>query len=268
LGLVSYKEKLIRELEELKEKLSKKKEVANEIEKQIKELEYDEREYQTLKNEIEVVETRKSELISTISKLKERQDLLTARLQSLEKRLEEIKAVELELNKVVRFLNVLERIRKLYSKDGLQRRIRAVARPLIESYTRSLFLMFGLDYDDLKINEDYEVTLIGAGGEQSIDSISGGERTALALALRLSLARALTGSTLEFMMLDEPTVNMDESRRRELIRMLKRISEGEGVIPQLIIVTHDHEIEEAADSVYLVKKEDGISKVYIQGELD
>jgi len=268
LGIVSYKEELVKELDNLRKIIKEKKNIIDDIKSQVGELMYDNQKYQMLKNEIEVIEAKRSELISITSKLRERYSLLSERLQSLRSRLRDIETTELELKRIVRFLNILEGIRKLYSKDGLQRKIRALARPLIESYTRNLFLMFGLDYDDLKIDEDYEVTLVGSGGEQRIDSISGGEKTALALALRLSLARVLTGSTLEFMMLDEPTVNMDESRRRELIRMLKRISEGEGVVPQLIVVTHDQEIEEAADLVYLVRKENGISKVYVQGSID
>ncbi|MBO7158825.1 MAG: hypothetical protein J6V46_00935 [Methanobrevibacter sp.] len=50
---------------------------------------------------------------------------------------------------------------------------------------------------------------------------------------------------------------MDSYRRQELINILHSISE----IPQMLIVTHDFELEAAADTVIKVEKENGISKV-------
>ena len=58
-------------------------------------------------------------------------------------------------------------------------------------------------------------------------------------------------------MLDEPTIHLDAYRRQELIELLKRMS----IIPQMIIVTHDPDLEEAADHILRVKKEEGKSTI-------
>ena len=58
-------------------------------------------------------------------------------------------------------------------------------------------------------------------------------------------------------MLDEPTIHLDTYRRQELIDILKRMS----IIPQMIIVTHDADLEEAADNIIKVEKEEGNSLV-------
>ncbi|RLF11513.1 MAG: hypothetical protein DRJ98_03190, partial [Thermoprotei archaeon] len=77
-----------------------------------------------------------------------------------------------------------------------------------------------------------------------------------------AIARALAGPRLELMMLDEPTVHLDDERRRELVEVLKKFfREGPRILPQLILVTHDREVEEAADTVYLVTRERGYSRV-------
>jgi len=83
--------------------------------------------------------------------------------------------------------------------------------------------------------------------------------------LRLAIARAVAGPKLELMMLDEPTIHLDEERRRELVEVLKKFfREGPRVLPQLILVTHDREVEEAADVVYVVSREAGYSKVKLE----
>jgi exonuclease SbcC len=62
------------------------------------------------------------------------------------------------------------------------------ARPLLERSTRDLFERFNLAYSDIKIDDDYNISVLGSAGEQDIDQISGGERVALAIALRLAIA--------------------------------------------------------------------------------
>ena len=57
--------------------------------------------------------------------------------------------------------------------------------------------------------------------------------------------------------MDEPTIHLDSSRRHELINLLKDMS----LLPQMIIVTHESQLENAADNIIKVEKENGISKV-------
>ncbi len=57
--------------------------------------------------------------------------------------------------------------------------------------------------------------------------------------------------------LDEPTIHLDSFRRHELINLLKDMT----VLPQMIIVTHESQLENAADNLVKVEKNNGISKV-------
>ncbi|MCD6420959.1 MAG: AAA family ATPase, partial [Thaumarchaeota archaeon] len=116
-------------------------------------------------------------------------------------------------------------------------------------------------YSDLKLDEDYNVYVYGRFGEQSIDSLSGGEKTAIALCLRLGIASALIGDRLKCVLMDEPTTHLDPERRRELVKLLTNFRGERGLIPQTIIVTHDPEIEQAADQVYHVTLREGYSTV-------
>ena len=171
----------------------------------------------------------------------------------------EAKAAEKKL--VDGYISVLGKVRDAYGKDGIQKMIRARARPLLEKTTRDLFERFNLAYSDIKIDDDYNISVIGPSGEQDIDQISGGERVALAIALRLAIAQVLSGR-IETVIMDEPTTHLDEERRKELVNILNSFfREGGRIIPQMLIITHHNEIEEVADVVYSVKKKEGYSSV-------
>ena len=107
------------------------------------------------------------------------------------------------------------------------------------------------------MDDEYDVTVYGPEGESSMSMVSGGEKIAIALALRLGITRAMSKGELDTILLDEPTIHLDSSRKHELINLLKDMS----VLPQMIIVTHESQLENAADNLIKVEKENGISKV-------
>jgi len=109
----------------------------------------------------------------------------------------------------------------------------------------------------LTIDDDYEVTVYGPEGESSMSMVSGGEKIAIALALRLGITQAMANGELDTILLDEPTIHLDSSRKHELINLLKEMSS----LPQMIIVTHEAQLENAADNLIKVEKENGISRV-------
>ena len=172
----------------------------------------------------------------------------------------EIKKLDLlstELDRLRRFKGLLEKIRSVFHKDRLQRELRLKARPLIEDYTREVFNGFNLPYTDLTLTDDYSIKVHSPRGAETLDMLSGGERIAAALALRVGLSRALSGPVMELIILDEPTIHLDVLRRRELVDVIKRLA----TIPQTIVVTHDKEFEEGADRIIEVQKADGVSVV-------
>jgi len=182
---------------------------------------------------------------------------LKGEIGSSEKGLLELKEKEKEREKLSKFLALLEDIRRMFHKDELQRDLRTRALPLIESYTREIFDMFDLPYTDLELTDDFNVVVFSPHGEESVDMLSGGERIAAALALRMGIAKALSGSAMELIILDEPTIHLDSQRRQDLVEIIKKLS----LVPQTIVVTHDKEFEQAADRLIVVEKVHGISKV-------
>ena len=90
------------------------------------------------------------------------------------------------------FIKFLKDIREIYSKDGLQKDIRLAFKPQIERYTQNFFSKFDFDYSGLVLCEDYDISIVGASGESDISMASGGEKIAIALALRLGITNTLS----------------------------------------------------------------------------
>ncbi len=91
-------------------------------------------------------------------------------------------------------------------------------------------------------------------------SLSGGERSAAALTLRMAIAFVLTRQ-LSWIILDEPTHNLDERSVKLLSFMLRE--KLPALVDQIFVITHNPEIEKAATgSLYWLqreKNEDGVT---------
>ena len=160
-----------------------------------------------------------------------------------------------ELENVRRYVKVLEEIRETYGKNGVQRTIRATVKPLIQQYTKENFERFNFPYNDLKLDEDYHITI----DDNSVEMLSGGEQISIALALRLGITETISKGKMECLLLDEPTNHLDSVRVGELSNLLGGID----IVPQVLIVTHEQELERIADTLIKIVKNDGISEAIL-----
>ena len=128
-------------------------------------------------------------------------------------------------------------------------------KPQIEKYTQDFFNKFDFDYSGLNLTEDYDISITGPSGDSDIGMASGGEKIAIALSLRLGIASAITANIIETILLDEPTTYLDEFIKQEFVSVIQSIS----LVPQMIIITHDAELENAANNIVTVEKRNGQS---------
>lgn len=89
----------------------------------------------------------------------------------------------------------------------------------------------------------------------------GGVKDVAALALRLAVWSLRGGRTRPLIVLDEPFKNPSKGYRPKVAKLLKRLSRDLGL--QIIMVTHDEELIEHADKVFLVKRVRKVSHVEI-----
>jgi exonuclease SbcC len=252
-----YEKKVATTREELS---NKELELAGTLES-IAKLNYDEKLHSRKQDSFDAEVNSRNGLEKEIAGMIEKKKTADYEIANCDEKLKGLEKKEREKRHVDNFIGLLNKIRTAYGKDGVQKMIRARARPLLERSTRDLFERFNLAYSDIKIDDDYNIAVIGPSGEQQIEQISGGERVALAIALRLAIAQVLSGRV-ETIIMDEPTTHLDEERRKELVNILSSFfREGGRIIPQMLIITHHPEIVDVADVIYTVKKQDDYSIV-------
>ena len=261
LPIAELKPKLESNVKTAEKNLKDQQKLVSQTTQEIQKLDYSETEHEKKDEILESQTTIKSELEKTIVGIESEKKTADAEAENQERKLESLDKKAREKKILDAFVKLLNTIRKAYGKDGIQKMIRARAGPLLERSTRDFFERFNLAYSDIKLDDDYNISVIGPAGEQDIDQISGGERVALAIAFRLAIAQVLSGRV-ETIIMDEPTTHLDEIRRNELVNILNSFfREGGRIIPQMLIISHHHEIEDVADVIYSVTKEKEYSKV-------
>lgn len=236
-------------------------------------------------NEISVLEERISTLTDEIGKYSDARETYTQRKKELDEISEQTKKEEIQLatkNKEVELLKkridelneeilekekVREQINYLRSlQDWLQAKFLS----MIDLTERNVMAKLRTDFSNLfsewftllvpeglsaKLDEDFTPQMINEDYELEYDFLSGGERTAVALAYRLALNQILNSmlskiKTKDIVLLDEPTDGFSAEQLDKMRDLFEEINSD-----QVILVSHEQKIEGFVDHVIRIKKE-------------
>ncbi len=258
-------------LEELEEKLRELEEGVERLRGEVSRARGRMEELERLLAEAEEAEKRLEELREREASVSQELAAARAALEMIKRDEEELKRLEEEAGRLRRLIKryeevvgVLRRIREALHPDrGAPRVLRRQTRDVMVYYLKEILERFNFDLVDVALEDDYTVVITTHEGRKTVDMLSGGERVAVAIAFRLALAKAAAGKV-ESLIMDEPTVHLDEERRGELVNIIRSSLDAAG-LTQLIVVTHDREVEEAADHVIEVRKVNGVSEVVEKG---
>jgi exonuclease SbcC len=110
------------------------------------------------------------------------------------------------------------------------------------------------------IDEDFTPIVEQSGYGLEVESLSGGEKTSVALAYRLALNTIVkqVTSTMKsnLLILDEPTDGFSKEQLFKMRDILKELN-----CDQVILVSHEKELETVADHIYRVRKDGNTSTV-------
>ena len=226
-----------------------------EVDNKIEDLHFDVSLLQQYQQEQLSLQNKYYPLVKEIGQIENNIKYNQSKIDSIDDKIKQNKENKEKVETLDEFILFLKDIRELYSKDGLQKNIRLSFKPQIEKYTQSFFSKFNFDYSGLKLSDDYDIIITGPSGESDISMVSGGEKIAIALSLRLGIAQSVTANTIETILLDEPTTYLDEFRKQEFVNVIQDIS----LVPQMILITHDPELENAADNIIIIEKKNGQS---------
>jgi DNA repair protein SbcC/Rad50 len=122
-----------------------------------------------------------------------------------------------------------------------------------------------METGDISVEADSNFTPIisQSGYSLSVNSLSGGEKTSVALAYRLALntmLKKIAGMDNALLILDEPT---DGFGKEQLFRLRQVLNELNSA--QIIMVSHERELESFADKIYRVTKDGNQSRIEVVG---
>jgi exonuclease SbcC len=123
------------------------------------------------------------------------------------------------------------------------------------------FYMLVSDSFNVKLSDDFTPIVEQQDYEIDYAYLSGGERTAIALAYRLALNQVINSflsriKTRDLVILDEPTDGFSEQQLDKMRDVLQQLN-----VKQLIIVSHEQKMEGFVENVIKFRKESGITKV-------
>lgn len=262
-GILEERERIRSVLKEVSEELSSNQRRAVDLNERILALSFDESSLEEVKRELSSAEEKLKDALKSKGELEGVLKGLLERKEELALKSENLRKLRGRKEKLEAFRSRTQKVRDLFSRDkGVQSALREGAKPMVERELNEIFGAFGFDYDSVELDDDFTPLLKRGGKDYPFDTLSGGERISLALALRFAIAKYLISTKIESFILDEPTVHLDDERIESLLEALSSLQ-----IPQLIVVTHSPRFRDIASRSILVSKADGISNVEILDEV-
>jgi exonuclease SbcC len=158
----------------------------------------------------------------------------------------------------------LEKLDLLFSdfKVSLIGRIR----PALERYTNELFLELCENrYENLELDEDYEIKIYDQGEKFPLSRFSGGENDLANMCLRIAISLLISESSqadFSFIILDEIFGSQDTLRKENILSALAQLKNR---FRQIFLITHIDDIKDSVENlIYITENDDGTSELKLQ----
>lgn len=129
-----------------------------------------------------------------------------------------------------------------------------------ETYRRWYSILVEDPTKESRIDENFTPIVHQDGYDQEINFLSGGEKTSIALAYRLTLnslmRHEMDSMKSNLLILDEPTDGFSKNQLGKIRELLNQLQSE-----QIILVSHEKELETYVDKIFHISKQDGISKI-------
>ncbi|MBM3247513.1 hypothetical protein FJZ17_03175 [Candidatus Pacearchaeota archaeon] len=231
-----------------------------ELEKTMKEYEAYERSFQLKNRDFLDIQTKERQVLIKKAETNRGIEFLTTQIKEIEAEIKRIEELTLKLNyfKELEFwLNgkFIELV--LYTEKNVMLKLREEFSELFSNW----FSILVPDTLSVKLDESFSPIIQQQDYELDYSYLSGGERTAVALAYRLALNQVInsilsTIKTRDLVILDEPTDGFSEAQLDKIRDILMQLK-----VKQLIIVSHEQKVEGFVDNIIRFKKTEGVTQI-------
>ncbi len=150
-----------------------------------------------------------------------------------------------ESDRLKRFISYARKVYKAAGPRITERYVHNISREADRLFRE----LIGRQNVALTWSADYEITVQEGAFTRRFINLSGGEQMCAALAVRLALLKILADIDVAFF--DEPTTNMDRSRRAGLAEAIARLKS----FNQLFVISHDDTFEQVTETVIAVTRD-------------
>ncbi len=262
----------IRDSEKTKEVLDKRRKETEENlktkEKELSKMKTDLSAYSEIEQELADKKKEHERQRTRFDELKSKHTQLFEKINLMDKELKETsKTIKVKENKKKKAQNITRFIEFLDSMfvelvSSIEKHIMAGIYAEFNQLFQDWFNLLVED-EELSVRLDSEFTPVITQNGYQTDylNLSGGEKTALALAYRLSLNKVINDymssiNTKDIIILDEPTDGFSYEQLDRIKDVLDELS-----IAQIIIVSHETKIESMVENVINIKKSNHVSKI-------
>lgn len=215
---------------------------------------FDQERYTTLVGDEQQLRKQQGSLQAQITMLQAEQTRAQAELTDLQAQAIKLTAVRQQDSELEEQASTLETMRGLLRQAGPY-----ITKALIKQISDGAAQIFGdlmQDYTrHLRWGEDYGIILEVDGRERQFAQLSGGEQMSAALSVRLALLREMSNIDIAFF--DEPTTNLDETRRDSLARQILDVKG----FRQLFVISHDDTFEQVTQNLVRIARVNGASVI-------
>ena len=213
--------------------------------------------------EKELKETIRQERMAEIkvAELKKEIEVFSRQIEELKERIKKTEEIREKLETISK---LEEWISKIFISlvSFTERNVMMKLKSEFSSKFADWFSMLVSDIFEVSLDDEFTPVINYQDYELDYSYLSGGERTAIALAYRLSLNQVVNSllskiKTKDIVILDEPTDGFSEQQLDKMRDVLRQLE-----VKQLIIVSHEPKIEGFVENVIRFKKEQGVSRMF------
>jgi len=256
------KQKRLNELQSSKSSLEKDIELLNQHTESLRKIIFDLSKFDNLfeikKKELE--ESQHEERIAEIkvAELKREIDVFFRQIEELKERVEQTEKLKTQLSYLINLENWLSN-KFIPVISFIEKNVMVKLKSEFSKLFAEWFAMLVSDAFNVRLDDNFTPKIELQDYEIEYAYLSGGERTAIALAYRLALNQVINSlmskiKTRDLVILDEPTDGFSDQQLDKMRDVLQELD-----VKQLIIVSHEQKIEGFVDNVIKFKKENGIS---------
>ncbi|MFW6014007.1 MAG: AAA family ATPase [Candidatus Nanoarchaeia archaeon] len=250
-----------REIDEIKKKIGELNSKKIEINKKVEGFEGISETYKGFKEEMENIEKELNELQGKLVAVETRIDEGKKNIQLYEKEIEEKKAFKEKIKNIQNLQNWMENI--FLNLISLMEK--SVMAQLYKEFNELFVEWFRTLIEDetlnVRLDDQFTPVIEQNGYETELQNLSGGEKTSVALAYRLSLNKVINDfithiKTKNIIILDEPTDGFSQEQLDNVRDVIEQLN-----VRQVIIVSHESKVESFVDNVIRVSKSENGSLI-------